>query len=130
MSEWKLTLPNLMVFFAFLSPIVITISVVSMSIIFQNFKGFIYLGFLIAAVLVRVLLEKTNLYSDESVIANSNDICNKIKFSTKGNNTYSLFLATFTFVYLCLPMFINSTMNWAMFASFIFYIITATNLNI
>ena len=44
---------NIIIFLSFFSPIILASSIVSLSFIFQNFKGFIYLGFLIGMCVVR-----------------------------------------------------------------------------
>jgi len=44
---------NIIIFLSFFSPIILAVSITSLSFIFQNFKGLIYLGFLIAACVVR-----------------------------------------------------------------------------
>ena len=44
---------NIVVFLSFYSPIILAISVLGMSFVFQNFKGFIYLGFLLGCCVVR-----------------------------------------------------------------------------
>jgi hypothetical protein len=46
-SPLKLFQPmNIIVFLSFYSPIIVATSITSLSFIFQNFKGLIYLGFL------------------------------------------------------------------------------------
>ena len=106
--------------FSFFSPIILAVFGVFLSVIFQNFKGFIYLGFLTAAVLIRFLFGTTSLYNGDELI--EEEQCLKVKYVKYGNNTYSIFVATFTFVYFCLPMFINNAVNWVMFTSFLLYI--------
>ena len=44
---------NIIVFLSFYSPIILATCVTAMSFMFQNFKGFIYLGFLIGCCVVR-----------------------------------------------------------------------------
>ena len=49
-------------------------------------------------------------------------ICSVINYSTHGNNTYSSFMLAFTLMYMCLPMYLNSSMNWFVLGTFISYI--------
>ena len=106
--------------FTFLSPLIIVVSLVGMSFLFQNFKGFIYLGFLIASCLVRSFLFQSNdNYKDKSL----NPQCNTIHYTNVGNNTFSIFVMTFTFFYLCFPMFVNNSINWWLVASLLFYMV-------
>ena len=44
---------NIIIFLSFFSPIILATSITGMSFIFQDFKGLIYLGFLIGACIVR-----------------------------------------------------------------------------
>ena len=108
------------VFLAFISPIILVSSMVGLSFVFQNFKGFIYLGFLIAAVLLReILFSKNDNYEK---MRNDNTVCTAIQFSYIGNSTFSIFISCFTFLYLCFPMFINNSINWLIFSGMLFYI--------
>jgi len=106
--------------FTFLSPLIIVVSLVGMSFLFQNFKGFIYLGFLIAACLIRSFLFQSNdNYKDKGLPPQ----CNTIHYTNVGNNTFSIFVMTFTFFYLCFPMFVNNSINWWLVASLLFYMV-------
>jgi hypothetical protein len=105
--------------FTFLSPLIIVASLVGMSFWFQNFKGFIYLGFLTAACLVRQFLFAGNSNYVNSVP----DKCNIIDYKVIGNNTFSIFVMTFTFFYICFPMFVNNSINWWLVASLLFYMV-------
>jgi hypothetical protein len=111
---------NLIVLVSFLSPLILAICIVSLSFFFQNFKGLIFLGFLLGASFLRELLfsntDKYEKYTDK------NDVCSAIQFSNVGNNTFSLFVSAFTLMYMFLPMALNQSYNWTIFAGLLFYI--------
>lgn len=106
--------------FTFLSPLIIVVSLVGMSFLFQNFKGFIYLGFLIAACLVRSFLFQSNANYTHTGLPQQ---CDTIHYTNVGNNTFSIFVMTFTLFYLCFPMFVNNSINWWLVASLLFYMV-------
>ena len=92
---------NLIVYLTFFSPIIIACSVTSMSFLFQNFKGLIYLGFLIGCCVVRSYVYSM---SGSLPIVNNGTICSSIEYSKYGNPTFSAFIFSFTIMYLCIPM--------------------------
>jgi len=111
---------NLVVFLSFYSPIILAICLVSMSFIFQNFKGFIYLGFLLACCVVR---NYWYMFAGSKPIVSDNTICTSIQYSKYGNPTFSAFVFAFTIVYLTLPMFINGNINfWILSGLLTFFI--------
>ena len=109
---------NLIIFITFILPLLEVISVVGMSFVFQNFKGLIYLGFLLGVLFLRELMFANSDKYEKS--SSDGTICTAIQFSNIGNSTFSVFVTGFTFMYLCLPMFINSSVNWAIFSLFVF----------
>jgi hypothetical protein len=110
---------NIIVLLTFYSPLIVALGVFSMSFIFQNFKGFIYLGFLIGvSVLREFLLMISNIKEDTSSIA----ICNMAQYSKYGNSGYSLFVMSFTIMYICLPMFLNNDVNYWIFGGLLAYL--------
>jgi hypothetical protein len=110
---------NLLFFMSFFSPIILVILITSMSFLFQNWKGIIYLGFVLAVVIVRrYILE----YTGAKQLVPDGTICTAVQFSKYGNITLSLFIFAFTLMYLCIPMFYNSSVNWIVFSSLLFYI--------
>lgn len=111
---------NFLLLFSFFSPIILAIFIVSLTFIFQNFKGLIYLGFLLGSVFLREFIFSKSDYYEK--YQNNNNICTTIKLSNTGNNTFSIFIFTFTFMYLFLPMFFNNSYNWLVFALLLFYI--------
>jgi hypothetical protein len=106
------------VFLSFFSPIILAVSITSLSFIFQNFKGLIYLGFLIAACVVRNYIY---MVAGGKPIVNDGTICTSIQYSKYGNPTFSAFVFAFTIMYLSLPMFSNGAANLWVFISLICY---------
>ena len=109
---------NIIVFLSFFSPIILAISITSMSFMFQNFKGLIYLGFLIAACVVR---NYVYMVAGGTPIVNDKTICTSVQYSKYGNPTFSAFVFAFTIMYLSLPMFSNGAPNFWVFISLIAY---------
>ena len=111
---------NLIVFLSFYSPIIVAISVTSLSFFFQNFKGFIYLGFLLGCCVVREYIYKM---SGSQPIANNGTICTSIQYSKYGNPTFSAFVFAFTIMYFGFPMFTNSSVNpWVFFGLIVYFL--------
>jgi hypothetical protein len=106
------------VWFSFFSPIILATSITSMSFIFQNFKGLIYLGFLIGCCVVRGYVY---MMSGANPIVNDRTICTSIQYSKYGNPTFSAFVFAFTIMYLSFPMFSNGSVNYWVFISLITY---------
>jgi hypothetical protein len=109
---------NLGVFLSFFSPIILATSVTGMSFVFQNFKGLIYLGFLIGCCVVRSFVY---MMSGANPIVNDRTICTSIQYSKYGNPTFSAFVFAFTIMYLSLPMFSNGSVNYWIFILLVTY---------
>jgi len=109
---------NIVIFLSFFSPIILATSITSMSFIFQNFKGLIYLGFLIVCCLIRSFMY---MLSGATPIVVDRTICTSIQYSKYGNPTFSAFVFAFTIMYLCFPMFSNGSINFWVFISLIIY---------
>jgi hypothetical protein len=109
---------NFVVFFSFFSPIILATSITSMSFIFQNFKGLIYLGFLIACCIIRNYVYMIN---GASPVMNDRTVCTSVQYSKYGNPTFSAFVFAFTIMYLSIPMFSNGAPNFWVFISLIVY---------
>jgi hypothetical protein len=109
---------NIIVFLSFFSPLILATIVTSMSFMFQNFKGFIYLGFLIGCCVIRSYVYMVN---GAQPIVNDRTICSSIQYSKYGNPTFSAFVFAFTIMYLCLPMFSNGAPNFWVFSSLLVY---------
>ena len=110
---------NLLVFMVFYSPIIVCISILVFTFMIQSFKGFIYLGFMFAASILREFLYYAAGGKEPKP---ESPICSAIDFSGHGNNTYSSFMLSFTLMYLCFPMFMNSSMNWLLFGGLVAYL--------
>lgn len=106
------------VWFSFFSPIILATSITCLSFIFQNFKGLIYLGFLIGCCLVRSYVY---MMSGSLPIVPDNTICTTIQYSKYGNPTFSAFVFAFSIMYLCVPMFSNGSVNFWVLISLISY---------
>ena len=111
---------NLLVFLVFYSPIILSTCVFSMSFLFQNFKGFIYLGILLAVIIIREFILK---FSGAKNVLSSNPICNMVQYSKYGNSGFSVFVLSFTILYICWPMIINNDMNYFILSALLFYLI-------
>ena len=109
---------NIIIFLSFFSPIILASSIVSLSFIFQNFKGFIYLGFLIGVCVVRSYIYMAN---GAAPVVNDKTICTSIQYSKYGNPTFSAFVFAFTIMYISLPMFSNGAPNFWVFSSLLIY---------
>ena len=111
---------NIMVFLSFLSPAILSIIIISLSFILQNFKGIIFFLFLLGSAILREVIFRASGMFEKYQYDNS--ICTAVTFTTVGYNTFSVFVAGFILVYLCLPMFLNDNVNWWIFSALIFYI--------
>ena len=109
-----------LIWLTFFSPIILATCITSLSFIFQNFKGLIYLGFLIAVCVVR---NYVYMMSGSQPVINDKTICTSIQYSKYGNPTFSAFVFSFTIMYLSLPMFSNGAPNFWVFISLISYFI-------
>jgi len=109
---------NIVVFLSFFSPIILATIIASMSFMFQNFKGLIYLGFLIGCCVVRSYVY---MIAGASPMVNDRTICTSIQYSKYGNPTFSAFVFAFTIMYLSFPMFSNKSVNFWVFISLIVY---------
>ena len=115
---------NFIVFITFFSPIIIAMGCLGMSFIFQNYKGFLYIFWMLVVTIVR---EAALMWSG----SNPNDIYKKppicstsqFRFSKYGNTGYSIFLFGFTIMYVCLPMFINNDVNAWIFGGLLAYLL-------
>lgn len=109
---------NLVMFMVLFSPVILATGVTSMSFIYQNFKGLIYLGFLIGCCFVRSYVY---MNAGANPITNDRTICTSVQYSKYGNPTFSAFVFAFTIMYLSIPMFSNSSVNYWVFVSLIVY---------
>ena len=115
-------------YLTYYSPIILIIGVVSLSFIFQNFKGIFYLGVLLLIVLLREMLYK--FFETFFIALNTGAIpskdCTSVIYSTfaPSNASFSAFIFAFTIMYIFLPMFINNNINvWMLVGLTIYFII-------
>jgi len=111
---------NIVVFLSFFSPIILAVGFTSMSFIFQNFKGLIYLGFLLGCCFLRSYVY---MISGANPIVNDKTICTSVQYSKYGNPTFSAFVFAFTLMYVFYPMFANGTINFWIFTLLMSYFI-------
>lgn len=115
-------LSSLVRMFSVFSPLILISSIASLTFVFGNFKGLIYLGFVIAAALIRLFVYTifaTNKSTTQTV--SKGDMCSIIQYSKYGNATFSAFVFAFTIIYMCVPMFINNSINNWLFYGLIMY---------
>ena len=113
---------NLMMYITMFSPIILILFVIVFAFILQNLKGVFYLIFLLVGTAMRSLIY-SNLQSqgkpkDKSPPA----ICDVIKYTEHGNSSYGIFVFTFTFWYLLIPMIIFKNMNFVILIVLILYV--------
>jgi hypothetical protein len=109
---------SLVVFLSFYSPIILISSLVFLSFSYQNFKGFIYLGFLLACLFAR---EFIYYISGSNPTIDDGTICTSIQYSKYGNPAFSAFVFAFTIMYLGFPMFSNGAPNFWVFFGMVVY---------
>ena len=109
---------NIVVWMSFFSPIVLSIVMLSLSFVFQNFKGFIFLGYLLGMCLIRNYVYMLNGAPETSSV---NSICSSIQYSKYGNPSFSAFVFAFTIMYISFPMFSNGEVNFWIFGGLLAY---------
>ena len=118
------TLTDFLVTYVFYSPFILAIQITSLSFIFQNIKGLVYLGCLFFACCLRFAiyqwLPMINMDSDNK--RERPAVCDATNFSIFSHNTFSVFTFAFTIFYLVLPMIINQTFNWVLLGYLIFFL--------
>jgi len=109
---------NILVSLSFFSPMIVAMIITSLSFVFQNFKGLIYLAFLIGCALLRQGIYVAN---KAKPVVDDGSICNSIQYSKYGNSSFSSFVFAFTITYLSVPMFLNNAANLWLFSAMIVY---------
>jgi hypothetical protein len=111
------TFKSLIKFFSFCSPIIIPTSLFLFSLYSGLIsKGLFYLFIIIIIIVIRVLfLLQTKVDTIQE--------CNEYPLLKNKNITLSVYILTFTFFYLCFPMFVSKNINIGIISFFIFYII-------
>jgi hypothetical protein len=140
-------------YLTFYSPIILIIGIVSLSFIFQNFKGIFYLGVMLLIVLCREFIytkfmtseaEQNKSQGQENINSDiptpvggkkrykggdstqASEDCTSVLYSSnlKSNGSYSAFIFSFTLMYIFLPMFINQNINaWMLFGLSLYFIV-------
>jgi hypothetical protein len=111
---------NIAMIMCFFSPIILVLCIIGTSFVFQNFKGFIFMGFLIGVCLIRNYIYK--LYATPASGKGPTDLCNVVQYSKFGNESFSTFVFAFTIVYLTIPMFLNGMVNFWILGGLLFYL--------
>lgn len=111
---------NLIVFLSFYSPIILAISLVSLSFIYQNFKGLICFGYLLG---VSILRNFSYMMSGATPLKDDGHICNAIQYSKYGNGSFSSFVFAFIIMYFSIPMFTDGSPNYWVFSGLLVYCI-------
>ena len=109
---------NIAVFMTFYSPVIIALSVTSLSFVFQNVKGFIFFGYLLGCCILRNFAYMMN---EATPIKDDHTICTSVQYSQYGNATFSAFVFAFTIVYLAIPMFSEGDPNFWIFSALLVY---------
>jgi len=111
---------SLVLFLTFYSPIVLTVSLLSVSFFHQNFKGIIFLLFLLGCCIMRYFIY---MYTSKGVpnISGNQTLCNAIEFSKYGNGAFSVFVFGFMASYIFIPMFLNNSINFMVLFGLIMY---------
>ena len=109
---------NIIIWLSFFSPIILSIVMLSLSCVFQNLKGFIFLGYLLGVCLIRNYVYVLN---GAETLKADNTICSSIQYSKYGNPTFSAFVFAFTIMYISFPMFSNGEVNFWIFGGLLAY---------
>jgi hypothetical protein len=102
---------SIVVWLTVFSPIIISLSILLLSLVFQNFKGLLYLGLLLLCCVLRAWgywIKKIQKFEDNQ----GQPDCKRVKYNNYGNNAFSTFVFAFTFMYICLPMFTSGYINY------------------
>jgi hypothetical protein len=120
---------NIAVVLTFYSPFIITFFILCLSFVFQNMKGLGFLVWLLVFSWIRNLVLQITGATEMGINGtngNKPKLCNMIQYSKYGNDTFSMFFIPFSLVYLCVPMFINKSVNYWFFSVFLlFYFVDA-----
>ena len=102
---------SIVVWLTIFSPIIISLSILLLSLVFQNFKGLLYLGLLLLCCVLRAW--GYSIMGAQPFNENRGQPdCRRVKYNNFGNNAFSTFVFGFTFMYLGLPMFSTGYINY------------------
>ena len=113
-------LTNILQYTFLLSPVILAIVVLFISFSYSNYKGIIYLGFLIGLFLLRTFIYNVNEWDDSSGYPEK---CQQIEFSQYGNSSLSGFVFGFTMLYILFPMIYNNQVNIWILVSLLMYLV-------
>lgn len=109
-------IPKLIHLMVLMLPVIVPINILFVSIILMNFKGFVYLAFLIASYIVR-----RSIYALVGAFSSNDDTD---ATDSKGYHCgLSTFILSFTMSYLCVPMLILRNVNVMILAVMLFLIL-------
>ena len=115
---------SLILFLTFYSPVITSTTVLGVSFFHQNFKGIIFLGYLLGCCILRYFIYMYISKPESNTNTGSNEICNAIEFSKYGNATFSMFVFGFIAAYIFIPMFLNNSINFMVLFGLIIYCAT------
>ena len=115
-------LSNILQYIFLLSPIILAIVILFISFAYSNYKGIVYLGFLMGLFLLRTFIYNVNDW-DNSLKNTYNSICKNTEFSQYGNTSLSGFVFGFTIIYILFPMIYSSEVNISILVGLIMYFI-------
>ena len=109
--------------FLIYSPIILPCILTSLSFVFQNFNGLVYLMFLIAVSLFRNWLASVTIGEG---VAEGDVECfagNDMEYTKYENKGFSIFVLAFSFFYVCYPMFVINDINYSIMSALLVYLI-------
>ena len=112
---------NLLAYISFFSPLLLALTLTSLSFLFENWKGCIYLAWLLSALVIRHITYLYGGNGEDRQDTTGPAICNAVQYSRYGNTYVSGFVFGFTGLYLCIPLFTNQGENYLFFTSLLAY---------
>lgn len=115
-----LRIDNLVIFSVFYSPLFYALIGIALSFSLQDFKGFVYLGYLIG---ISCLREWLFYISKAQEFISKNDICTMVQYSNYADNNSGLivFLSAFSTLYMVAPMMFNNDYNYVALGGLLAY---------
>jgi L-asparagine transporter-like permease len=106
-----------------LLPIIVVIFILTSSIILQTVRGFVFLGFITASYVVRLTAYSIfSMFSKKKAVTNAENEDDQT-YATKGYHCgISVYLLSFTFAYICVPMMFLKNINIMVLAVLLFCI--------
>lgn len=104
-----------------LSPIIVCICIVATCFVNRDFNGLVFLGFAIAAYIIRNLVYIAS--GVKSSVAPDTGIApvNEVVYSSRGNAFFSLYIFAFTIAYVTYPMIMSKNFNYIVFMGLLVY---------